>query len=322
VSPRRAAHLGIAVVATLAVRFLARLKPQRWCPPAISLRLFRLSSEASNAFTTADLRRHVPETGWSARTDLVYGPGRYQRFDLAVPDTVGPHPLVVWVHGGGWHFGDKAEVFPYAAKLAARGFAVAAVNYPLAPRVPYPAAPTAVDEAIAHLLAHAADYDLDPDRVVLAGDSVGAQIVSELAARNELRLRGLVLFCGIFVPQALDDSDRIFEAVLESAMWSVTRSRHWQSSAACASMTVLDQVTTDFPPTFLSAGKQDPLYRRQTPPMAQRLTELGVPLDEYYPGDETQPCFHEYQFWLGTPAGAEAFERMVAFLDRNVGRRA
>jgi acetyl esterase/lipase len=323
VSPRRAAHLGVAVLATFAVRVLARLKPQRWCPPAISLRLFRLSSEATNAITTANLRRHVPETGWTVRTDLEYGDGRYRRLDLALPDRPGPHPLVVWVHGGGWHFGDKADVLPYAEMLAARGFAVAAVNYPLAPRAKYPAAPEAVRDAIEHLVAHAADHDLDPGRVVLAGNSVGAQIVAELAASGTVRvpgpLRGLVLFCGIDDPLGLDDSDRMFEAVLESAMWSVSGRRRWQDSEACARMSALDKVTADFPPTFLSGGRQDPLFRRQTPAMARRLTELGVPLEEFFPGDAAEPCFHEYQMWLGTPAGAEAFERVVGFLERNLG---
>jgi acetyl esterase/lipase len=319
VSPRRAAHLGAAVLANLLVRVLARLQPQRWCPPAISLRLFRLSAEATSGANLADLRRHRPATGWTTRTDLAYAPGREGRFDLALPDRPGPHPVVVWVHGGGWHFGDKADVLPYAETLAARGFAVAVVNYPLAPRAKYPAAPTAVQAAIDHLREHAVDYDLDPGRVVLAGNSVGAQIASELAAAEPQRLRGVVLFCGIYDPVGLDDSDRMFEAVLESAMWSVTRSHSWQDSATCESMTVIDKVGADFPPTFLSGGRQDPLFRRQTPPMARRLTELGVPVEEYYPGDESEPCYHEFQTWLGTSAGAEAFERVVGFLERTVG---
>jgi len=304
------------VLVSFLVRILARTKPQRWCPPALSLRLFRLSFQASNAFTTADLHRRVPATGWTVATDLAYAPGPANRFDLASPDRPGPHPLVVWVHGGGWHFGDKADVLPYAEMLAARGFAVAVPNYPLAPRAAYPSAPNAVRAAIEHLREHAADYDLDPERVVLAGDSVGAQIISELAVSHPLTVRGLVLFCGIFDPVGLDDSDRMFEAVLCSAMWSVTRRRAWQDTAACASMTVIDKVGADFPPTFLSAGRQDPLFGRQIPPMARRLVELGVPLEEFFPGAEAEPCYHQFQLYLGTPAGAEAFERVVGFLER------
>ena len=104
-SIRRAAHLGAGVLASYAVRVLVRLHPQRWCPPALSLRLFRLSSELTNALQTADLRRRVPDGGSRVRTDLAYSAGRHGRFDLALPLGPGPHPWVLWVHGGGWIIG-------------------------------------------------------------------------------------------------------------------------------------------------------------------------------------------------------------------------
>ncbi|RNL64322.1 alpha/beta hydrolase [Nocardioides marmoriginsengisoli] len=334
---RRSLRLALAILGAVLVRVLARLSPQRWCPPAISLRLFRLTSEPASTITAADLRSRLPEGGRRTRTDLEYAPGsgRHGRFDLVLPDGPGPHPLVVWLHGGGWHFGDKADVLPYLEHLATRGFAGAAVNYPLAPESRYPAAPRQVNEAVRHLLAHADEYGIDPSRVVLAGDSAGAQVAAELAvlttspgyaARTDLapalapeQLRGALLFCGIFDPTGLDDSSRMFEAVLESAMWSLTGTRRWKDSEVCERMSVRTHATAAFPPTFLSAGNQDPLTRRQTPPMALRLGELGVALDEYYPGDEAAPINHEFQFWLGTPEGAEAFERAVAFLERVAG---
>lgn len=320
------------MVATWLVRVLTHLNPQRWCPPTISLRLFRWSFEANNAMTTVDLRRQLPAAGWTTRADLSYAQRSDCRFDLVLPDGPGPHPWLLWVHGGGWHFGDKSDVLPYVELLGTRGFAGAVVNYPLAPHAKYPAAPRAVNEALAHLIKHAEEYRLDRSRVVLAGDSAGAQIASELAALvtnrqqaaastitpalTAAQLRGAMLFCGIFDPTGLDDSNRMFEAVLESAMWSVTRSRTWKDSPACRAMTVVDHVTADFPPTFLAAGNQDPLTRRQAPAMAARLRQLGVPLEEYYPGDEAEPSYHEFQLRLGTPAAAEALERAVSFLER------
>jgi len=334
-TPGRALRLTTAVVATLAVRVLARLRPQRWCPPAVTLRLFRLSSEPGTAILADDVRRHVPEGGRSTRTDLAYAPGRDGAFDLVVPDGPGPHPLVVWVHGGGWHFGAKSDALPYLELLATRGYAGAAVNFPRAPVAAYPAAPSAVNAALAHLLANATAYGLDPQRVVLAGDSAGAQVAAEVAvlttnpayaARTTLapalrpgQLRGALLFCGIFDPAALDDSDRIFEAALESAMWSLTRRRSWKDSEVCDLMSVVRYATADFPPTFLAAGNADPLTRRQTAPFGARLRELGVPLDLLDAGTEADPVHHEFQFWLDTPVAAEAFERAVRFLDEVTG---
>ncbi|MFL6061865.1 MAG: alpha/beta hydrolase [Marmoricola sp.] len=320
---RRAARLVAAAIASYAVRVLARLRPQRWCPPSITLRLFRLSSAPGTAIVASDLRAHLPEGGRGVRTDLSYGPGPSDRFDLVLPPGPGPHPLVLWVHGGGWHFGDKSDVVPYLEHLAVRaGVAGAAVNYPLAPRHPHPVQLDHVRAALEHLVAHAEELGIDPARVVLAGDSAGAQVAAELAAELTAepaavgtgRLCGAVFFCGIFEPSGLDDSNRMFEAALESAMWSLARTRSWQSGTTCARMTVTDHVTPAFPPTFLGAGEQDPLTRRQTPPMAQALRRAGVRVVEHRAGTESEPCHHQFQFWLGTPAAQEALEAASGFL--------
>ncbi|MCW2754998.1 MAG: alpha/beta hydrolase [Marmoricola sp.] len=336
---RRVLALTGVVASSYAVRVIARLRPQRWLTPAISLRLFRMSWGPSLAIVAAEMRQHLPASGWSTRTDLQYavGAGREGRFDLVLPAGPGPHPLVVWVHGGGWHFGDKSDALPYVELLATRGFAGAVLNYPRAPRARYPAAPRQVNAALRHLTVRAAEYDIDPDRIVLAGDSAGAQIAAEIAALvtnpayagtttlvpalEPHQLRGALLFCGIFDPAGLVESDRIFEAALESAMWSLARSRTWLESETCRLMRVVDHLTPSYPPTFLAAGNADPLTRRQTPPMAARLRELGVSLDEYYPGDAANPINHEFQQALDTAEGQEAFERAVAFLERVTGER-
>lgn len=342
-SPRRAVRLAVRLAwsasVTLLVRVLARLRPQRWCPPALSLRLFRASSTHGTEAYAEAVRKHLPAAapGTSQKitrdiTQTVTATGGL--IDLVVPDGPGPHPLVVWVHGGGWHFGSRTYPVPYLQMLAARGFAGASVDYPLAPGARYPAAPRAVNDALRHLVAVAAQHRIDPDRIVLAGDSAGAQVAAELAALitnpayaatttltpavRAGQLRGALLFCGIYDPPALTDADRMFEAVLGSAMWSLTGARDWESSAACRLMTVHEHLTADFPPTLLAAGSHDPLTRRQHPPMAARLRELGVPLEEFCPGDDARPVHHEFQFWLDTPEAAEALARTIAFLTRSL----
>lgn len=323
----------MGISANMAVRVVNRFHPQRWLSPWISLNLYRLSSRMGYAQTIASVRRHHPATPtWTTRSDLAYAPGRNGRFDLVVPDGPGPHPWLLWVHGGGWQFGSKEYSLPYVELLAQHGIAGVVVNYPLAPRSAYPAAPTAVNAALNHVLKNAAEFGLDPNRVVIAGDSAGAQVAAQVAALTTNpdyaatcgiapaltadQLRGVVLFCGIYDTAALDDSGRAFAAGLESAMWSLSRNRAWQGGEVSRQMSVRHHVTADFPPTFLAAGNADPLTRRQTPPMASRLHDLGVEVDEYYPGDEDNPVNHEFQYWLSTPEGAEAFARTQAFLQK------
>jgi acetyl esterase/lipase len=341
VSPRRPTTPGLVarvvdLTAVCLVQILSHLVPQRWCPPAISLRLYRLCSRAGTTTTAADIARHRPACSWTTRTELEYAAtGRDGLFDLVLPAGAGPHPVVVWLHGGGWHFGHKGNVLPYAEILASYGYAVAVPNYPLAPGSRYPAAPRAVNAALAHLVSKAVELGIDPTRIVLAGDSAGAQVAAEVAtlttspfaeqcgttpALSPDQLRGTVLFCGIYDTDALVDSDRMFQAVLETAMWSLSGDRNWKASDANRLMSIRNHVTETFPATFLAAGNADPLTRRQTPPLALRLRQLGVPLDEYYPGTAEDPINHEFQFLLGTEAAVEALRCTVEFLAKVTAR--
>ncbi len=93
----------------------------------------------------------------------------------------GGRPLIVYVHGGGWRIGDKARVHEKPAHFCGKGFVFASVNYRLSPDVRHPAHVEDVAEAVAWLRAHAQDYGVDPERIVLMGHSAGAHLVALLA---------------------------------------------------------------------------------------------------------------------------------------------
>lgn len=125
--------------------------------------------------------------------DLAYVPGGdpLQRLDLLRPDGVGcePVPVVVWVHGGGWQTGDKAnQLDPKVALWNDAGWAVASVNYRLTDlAVPEPDRVLAPDHnedvaaAIAFLVAEADRLGIDAGRLALLGHSAGGGIVAALA---------------------------------------------------------------------------------------------------------------------------------------------
>ena len=144
-------------------------------------------------------------TGSTASRDLRYATtagvaARFQSLDLYTPtrnDRCGPAPLVVWVHGGAFVIGDKANGMARKVSLFTReGWAVASLNYRLvgAPGAGpgegrYPAAEQDVASAIAFLRRSAGRYDLDAGRVVLLGHSAGAFLVS-LDSTDARFLRG------------------------------------------------------------------------------------------------------------------------------------
>lgn len=97
-----------------------------------------------------------------------------------------PAPVVIWVHGGGWRAGDKANgMAPKAAVLNGAGYVLVSVNYRLfdpadADPAGYPAANEDVAAAVAWVQEHIAEHGGDPDRIVLLGHSAGAQIAASV----------------------------------------------------------------------------------------------------------------------------------------------
>lgn len=97
-----------------------------------------------------------------------------------------PSPVLVYVHGGAWLFGNK-EIntgradFP---ELLSRGYVIASVNYRLAPDYQFPAQIEDVKCAVRYLRANAEKYNIDPNYIGAWGDSAGGHLVSLLALTN------------------------------------------------------------------------------------------------------------------------------------------
>jgi acetyl esterase/lipase len=100
------------------------------------------------------------------------------------PSGQAPHPLLIFVHGGSWAFGNSsiAEQSQLMQRVVdgvlGSGFAVASVNYRLAPKDPWPAQIIDVRCAIRYLRSSAARWGVDPHRFAAMGNSAGAQLVS------------------------------------------------------------------------------------------------------------------------------------------------
>ena len=108
------------------------------------------------------------------------------KLDLYLPAAGGPasRPAIVFVHGGGWRAGVRANFAPMAIRMAERGYAAATIDYRLASDAPYPAAIHDVKAAVRWVRAHAADYGIDPARIAVAGASAGGQIAALTGVTN------------------------------------------------------------------------------------------------------------------------------------------
>jgi len=303
--------------------------------PWPSAMLIRAVFDQGGAATVAEMERHPPGTPVDVRLDV--DAGEAPAFDVFRPaGTTGALPTVLWVHGGAWISGDKRDVAPYLRILAAEGYTTIGLNYTTGPEATYPTAVAQLNDTIGYVLDHAAELGVDPDRVVLAGDSAGAQLASELAvlatnprfaeltgirsALTASQLRGAILNCGVYELDGMAKLTGIGAWGFKIALWAYTGTKDWSQEPAGALMSSLEFVTADFPPTFITGGNADALTLIQSVPMANRLDELGVDVTRLFYAVDREPALqHEYQFHLDLADAQRALEATIRFLDTVTG---
>ena len=127
------------------------------------------------------------------------------------------YPLAIWVHGGAWKRGDKAD-FPtkninLAKALLSEGYALASINYRLSGEATFPAAIEDSTDATQFLLDNAKEYGIDPNRMVIMGRSAGGHLAmltaTQLTASEHTRSaqtpKAVVSFFGLYDLLALEE---------------------------------------------------------------------------------------------------------------------
>jgi len=132
----------------------------------------------------------LPE-GAAEHKNIAYytGPGADRdkhRLDVYVPAGGPELPVVVFIHGGAWRFGDRDTRFDtyqkLGRKLAARGILTVVPSYRLAPGHKYPAFVQDAARAVKWVEENIAEYGGNSRRLILMGHSAGAHIAALLAA--------------------------------------------------------------------------------------------------------------------------------------------
>lgn len=228
----------------------------------------------------------LPE-GTKELLDVAYvkGGGKSQSLDLFVPPNADkPMPLIIWIHGGGWQKGDKAQC---PAKVLTRfGYVVASLNYRLTDEAIFPAQINDCKAAVRWLRAHADEYHIDPDRVGVWGASAGGHLVALLGTAGDAKeLEGdggnetfsskVQAVCDFFGPSDLTrvrDEDAADSAIPKLLGGSI---REHQDKAKQASP--ITYVTRDDPPFLIMHGTKDPLVQpRQSEWLNDALKKAGV----------------------------------------------
>ncbi|WP_462264961.1 alpha/beta hydrolase [Mucilaginibacter sp.] len=133
----------------------------------------------------------------SYSADGVSDKDKTYQYDFYQPegDDAAKRPLVIWMHGGGFKFGSKADkdVTLWSQTFAQRGYVCASINYTLNKSLSFNYAGTKkncyvaienLKQAIAYFKANAARYRIDTSRIILGGNSAGGMTALQAAYCN------------------------------------------------------------------------------------------------------------------------------------------
>lgn len=112
---------------------------------------------------------------------------------IYTPESAGPHPVVVYYHGGGFVLGSLGTVDGPCRDIAANSqHVVVSVDYRQAPEFPFPAAADDAIDAVQWVKDNAAALNVDASRIVVAGDSAGGNLAAVAALHYASAEPGLI----------------------------------------------------------------------------------------------------------------------------------
>lgn len=216
--------------------------------------------------------------------------GAPQKLDLYFPKEAqkGALPLVVYLHGGAFVGGDKRKGSGLIdiSEMVARGFAVASVNYRLAPASRFPAPLQDVKCAIRFLRANAAQYNLNPEQVGIWGGSAGGYLAAfvGLADRDAgfdvgeytEQSSSVRAVADLFGPADLAaELNWLQQFLLYRAFGTTARDDPYLAHAS-----PVNYVSTNAPPFLILHGEQDDVVPvAQSHELFARLKAAGVPAE-------------------------------------------
>jgi acetyl esterase len=241
----------------------------------------------------------------------------------------GPLPVIIYIHGAGWVFGNAHTHDRLIRELAAgTGAAVVFPNYSLSPEARYP---VAIEENFAvatWVAAHGAEHGLDPSRIAVAGDSVGGNMTAALTLmakrRGGVELVQQVLFYP--VTDAAFDTGSYHEFATgyflrRDAMrwfWDQYATDPAQRAEITASpLRAGVRQLRDLPPALIITGEADVL-RDEGEAYANLLREAGVPVTSV----RYQGVIHDFVMLNAlreTHAAEAAIAQAIAVLRKALG---
>ncbi len=270
--------------------------------------------------------------------DICYGetfPNSYLDIWYASDKTT-THPTLVYAHGGGYLFGDKAggdplsdkpqEVSAYFRDFCKRGFNVVSVNYCFAPEYKAPAQIVQFNEALDFLNANSGNLGIDTDRIVLMGSSAGANFIAveALAICNKRYAEKLKIRTSIGREQLkallIDEPSLDWESNVGNenlfalcAVWLGTD--NVAHSEIAELLDVAKNIDDCYAPSYIVASNMEPQFYMSGQKLKSKLNEIGCDSKLFYVTEEEKPLAHGFMSdFPNEPFAKQCYTSAVDFI--------
>lgn len=288
------------------------------------------------------------EKGYQLHHDICYGQAypnsfldiyRRQEWEKEL------HPVLLYFHGGGWVWGDKADGDPTGGKnqstedlhwffhsFVDAGYTVVCPNYAFAPEYTYPTPLYQTDQVVRFLLENQHVYGLNMSKLVIGGGSAGGHMAaqyacvltnSSYAAKLRIKpvlkkeqLRAMVLHSAVLDPGRMDQTDLwVFNLIFRNTARAYFDCKLLKDSAQVAEANLLKQVTEDFPPTFFSESNTGS-FSEQSKELDEGLKKKKIAHEFVFFPKEEHKLVHGYEA-MDTIYARRIMERAILFLENH-----
>ncbi len=245
-------------------------------------------AEARQSYAMLEQMAGPAEPIFKVEDRSIPGPAGAIPVRIYTPEGAGPHPILVFFHGGGWVIGDINGYDGLCRQLANKASCiVVSVEYRLAPEHPFPAAPEDCYAATKWVAENAASFHADRARIAVGGDSAGGNLaaVVSLMAKEQ---HGPRLLLQVLIYPATDYYDPGTRSMVEngegyflsrdSIIWFANHylkpgfdRDDWRAFPLRA------KDLYQLPPALVITAEYDPL-RDEGELYAERLRTAGVPV--------------------------------------------
>lgn len=279
--------------------------------------MFNLAASRSDAKRDAAIP--LPQ-GITECRNISYGShGQSSLLDVYYPNsTRGSLPTIISIHGGGYVYGSKEIYRRYGMDMARRGFSFVNFNYRLAPKWKFPAPLADINAVLEWVVQNHERYHLDPQRIILVGDSAGAQLASQYAAiftnptyaahfplrLPKIRIVALGLNCGMYDVASIVRKRP--SGIHRDYLGKVPNPEDPRFH-------VLEAITDQYPPAFITTACHD-FLRENAEPMHRFLSEKGIPCEwKCYGTEENKQVAHVFHVNILLPDAVQCNDDAAAF---------